>query len=95
MDNATNNIWEKCNQYNAVPFFGFPLIISYKNGAIIWEFPEGIDKIDNVAEKVRQFVGGSLIEITGNKIRILPSEKHLAVIIYQAFVSNNKSIKTK
>ena len=88
------SIWEKCRQYNAVHFYGFPLIISFKDGAITWEFPEGYNpnrsQIEEVANKLREFVGGRFVEVTTDKkIKILANEKHLAVIIYQAFLDKN------
>ena len=86
------SIWEKCEEYNAVPFFGFPLKVSFKNGSIVWEFPEGYapngSQTKEVAEKLKEFTGGDILEVTDKLIRILPSEKHLAVIIYRAFLGN-------
>lgn len=87
------SIWEKCREHNAVPFYGFPLKVSYKDGVITWEFPEGYNpngsQVQEVAHKLREFVGGSIIEITDKKIKILAGEKHIAVILYQAFLDQN------
>lgn len=88
------SIWEKCRQHNAVPFYGFPLVISFKDGVIIWEFPEGYtpngDASKQVAEELREFVGGSIVEVSEKRIKILAGDKHLAVIIYQAFLTRTK-----
>jgi hypothetical protein len=90
------SIWEKCQEHNAVPFFGFPVKPTFKNGVIIWEFPEGYapngDKTSDVAKKLQEFTGGDLIEVSQNVIKILPSEKHIGVFIFDAFMKGVKKI---
>jgi len=84
------SIWEKCREYSAVPFFGFPLRISFKDGIIVWEFPEGYapngSQTKDIAEKLKEFTGGKIIEVTDKLITVKPSEEYLAVIIYKAFM---------
>jgi hypothetical protein len=83
------SIWEKCEEHNAVPFFGFPLRTSFENGVITWEFPEGYtpngSQTKEVAEKLMEFTGGEIIEVTDKVIKIKSNDARLADIIYEAF----------
>ena len=85
------SIWEKCEEHSAVPFYGFPLKPSFKDGIIIWEFPEGYapngSQTKEVSEKLKELTGGEIIEVTDKIIKVRPSEDHLAGIIYKAFMS--------
>lgn len=35
------SIWNDCEEFNAVPFYGFPVRPHFKNGVITFEFPLG------------------------------------------------------
>ena len=84
------SIWEKCKEHNAVPFYGFPVRPSFKNGVIVFEFPEGYapngSQTKEVAEKLREFTGGDIIEVTDKIIKVLPNEKYLGVVIFNSFM---------
>lgn len=84
------SIWEKCKEHNAVPFYGFPVRPSFKNGVIILEFPEGYapngSQTKEVAENLREFTGGDIIEVTDKTIKVLPNEKYLGVVIFNSFM---------
>lgn len=88
------SIWEKCRQYDAVPFFGFPLRPSFIAGFILWEFPEGYnpngDKVKEVAEELKKFTNGEIIEVTDKIIKIKPNQSNIGHIIYKAFMNTNK-----
>jgi hypothetical protein len=90
------SIWEECQEHNAVPFFGFPVKPSFKNGLIIWEFPLGYtpngSKTKLVAEKLCELTGGDIIEITDKMVKVLPSEKYLGVMIFAAFMQSKKKL---
>ncbi len=90
------SIWDKCQEYNAMPFYGFPLSASFKDGIIIWEFPEGYapngSQTKEVANKLKAFVGGEILEVTDNIIRIKPNEKHIGAIIVSSFMASKLSI---
>jgi hypothetical protein len=90
------SIWADCQEHNAVPFFGFPVKPSFKNGLIIWEFPLGYapngSQTQVVAEKLREFTGGDIVEVTDKVVKVLPNEKYLGVVIFTAFLQSKKKL---
>ena len=88
------SIWEKCEEHKAVPFFGFPLKPDFIDGLIVWEFPEGYapngDQTKEVAEELKVFTGGEIIEVTNKTIKIKPKQEQLGYVIYKAFMNRNK-----
>mgnify|MGYP000222717524 CR=1 FL=1 len=87
------SIWEKCEEHDAVPFFGFPLKPNFIDGLIVWEFPEGYepngDQTKEVAEELKTFTNGEIIEVTNKTIKIKPNQDRLGYFIYKAFMDKN------
>lgn len=87
------SIWEKCGEYKAVPFFGFPMRPSFKDGIVTFEFPEKYtpngNQIQEVAEKLAKFLHGEIITVTDNIVKIKASDDAIASTIYNKFMSSN------
>ncbi len=84
------SIWEDCEKYDAVPFYGFPVKPSFENGLIVWEFPIGYEpngtQTQEVAEKLQKIVGGEIVEVSDKIIKIKPEQTKLGYLIYKVFL---------
>ena len=89
------NIWEKCKQYDALPYwyYGFPVIpvipeIQGRN--LIFNFPEGYapdgSKTDKVANELLELVGKKIILQTETVIAVELDYDKLAYILYKCMI---------
>ena len=46
------SIWNDCEDYDAFPFYGFPVKPSFKDGFVIFEFPLGYEPNGSQTQEV-------------------------------------------
>ncbi len=68
------SIWEDCKQYEALPFYGFPVKPSFKDGIIIFHFPEGYkpsgSQTKEVAKNLAKRFNGQILEASPKWVRV-------------------------
>ena len=87
------SIWNKCEKYNARPYFGFPLKVSFKDNIVTLHFPEGYkpngDRVEALAIELTKLYG-KLISVSKKTIKIKIRNDILASIIYKDLLDSNK-----
>jgi hypothetical protein len=86
------SIWTDCEEYNAVPFYGFPVKPSFDNDIITFEFPIGYEPNESQTKKVAQTLQkmfrGKILEITDKIVKVKLSKNSLSNIIYEYYLDN-------
>lgn len=86
------SIWYDCEEFKAVPFYGFPLIPKIENDFIIFEFPKGYtphgSKTNEVAQKLIEICGIDCKEnlITDKIVKVKLSAEKLPYVIYYFYM---------
>ncbi len=92
------SIWNDCEKYDAVPFYGFPVVPSLKDGIVTFEFPIGYNpdgsKTKEVAKKIHELYGGEIIEVTTKLVRVKIEMNQLGYILYKYYLDSNIEFKT-
>ena len=89
------SIWNECEEYNAMPFYGFPVKPFVKDGFIIFEFPIGYDpngsQTKEVAAKLRTLCGKKHKDnvVTTKMVKIKLDENKLAILIYNGYLNKH------
>lgn len=86
------SIWNKCEKYGAVPFFGFPVIPKFEDDMIIFEFPEGYDphgsETQRVAEVILGMIGKSIVEVTDKVVKVSIDNALLALFLHKQLLES-------
>jgi hypothetical protein len=87
------SIWNDCKQFQAVPFYGFPVIPKLEGDFIIFEFPKGYEpngsKTKEVAEKLIELCGSDCTDnlITNKIVKVKLSAEKLPYLIYNMYMN--------
>lgn len=87
------SIWNDCEQFQAVPFYGFPVIPKLEGDFIIFEFPKGYEpngsKTIEVAEKLIELCGSDCTDnlITNKIVKVKLSAEKLPYLIYNMYMN--------
>lgn len=88
------SIWEDCEEHGGVPFFGFPVKPSFKDGVFQFEFPLGYEpngsQTKEVAEKLNEMLGGEIIQVTDKIIQVRVDPEKLSYVIYDQYMTTNR-----
>jgi len=88
------SIWDDCEEFQAVPFYGFPVIPKLESDFIIFEFPKGYEpngsKTNEVAEKLIEICGSNCTDnlITDKIVKIKLSAEKLPYLIYDMYMNS-------
>ncbi len=84
------SIWNDCKEYDAVPFYGFPVKPYFKGGIFIFEFPLGYapngNQTQEVADNLIGILGGEIVEVTDKSVMIKIDEEALAYSLYGLYL---------
>lgn len=84
------SIWEDCEHFNAVPFYGFPVIPNFENGVITFEFPLGYtphgSQTQKVANKLKKLFKGEILEVTEKLVKVKVNEDSLKYVFYHYYL---------
>jgi hypothetical protein len=87
------SIWSDCEEFDAVPFYGFPVRPQFENDIITFEFPKGYEpngsQTQSVAEKLQKLFNGEIIEVTENVVRVKVGKNSLNYVLYKCYLENN------
>jgi hypothetical protein len=81
------SIWNKCEKYQAYPFYGFPIKMQIIAGTLNVIFPEGYTPNGNKILEVKNkfsYLLGDIIEETENSFKIKFDDNKLEDFIYHA-----------
>ena len=87
------SIWNDCEKFKALPFYGFPVIPRLESNFIVFEFPKGYEpngnQTDRVAEKLIKFCGEDSPEniIKDKIVKIKLSSEKLSFLIYDMYLN--------
>lgn len=87
------SIWNDCEEFQAVPFYGFPVIPKLEGDFIVFEFPKGYNpngsKTNKVAKKLIKLCGSNCKEnlITDKIVKVKLSAKKLPYLIYDMYTT--------
>lgn len=87
------SIWNDCEEFQAVPFYGFPVIPKLEGNFIVFEFPKGYEpngsKTNEVAKKLIELCGSDCAEnlITDKIVKIKLSDEKLPYLIYDMYMN--------
>lgn len=86
------SILNKCKEYEALPFYGFPVKPSFEEGNIVFEFPEGYSpngsRTQEVADKLARIVSGDIIKVTPNIVKVKPNMEMFGELIYGIYINS-------
>ena len=88
------SIWNDCEEFQAVPFYGFPVVPKIESDFIIFEFPKGYEpngsKTNEVAKNLVKLCGIDCDEnvITDKIIKIKISSEKLPYLIYNMYMDS-------
>jgi hypothetical protein len=84
------SIWNDCEEFNAVPFYGFPVKPNFENGVITFEFPLGYkpdgSQTQNVADKLQKLFKGEVLEVTEKLVKVKVNEDTLKYVFYRHYL---------
>jgi hypothetical protein len=89
------SIWNECEEFQAIPFYGFPLVLKLENDFIVFEFPRGYapngGQTDKVAKKLIRICGIDCPEniINDKIVKIKLHPEKLSHIIYEIYMGNS------
>jgi len=89
------SIWNDCEEFQTVPFYGFPVIPKLDGEFIIFEFPKGYEpngsKTKEVAKNLIELCGEEHCDniITDKIVKIKLSKDKLPYIIYQMYMDSS------
>jgi hypothetical protein len=87
------SIWNDCEEFDAYPFYGFPVILRLESNLIVFEFPKGYEpngsQTDKVAKRLINFCGEESTEnvINDKIIKIKLSSEKLSYLIYEMYLN--------
>jgi hypothetical protein len=85
------SIWNDCEKFNAVPFYGFPVKPHFEDGVITFDFPLGYkpngSQTQEVADKLQKLFKGEILEVTENCVIVKVNEDTLRYVIYQHYLN--------
>lgn len=91
------SIWNECEKFNAVPFYGFPVIPKFDNDIITFEFPKGYtpngSQTKKVSENLQKLFDGEIIETTENIVKVKIGRNSLKYVFYQYYLDNERHIR--
>lgn len=89
------SIWNDCKEFQAMPFYGFPVVLKLEEDFIIFEFPKGYEpngsQTEKVAKKLIKICGIDCPEniINDKVVKIKLSPIKLPYIIYEVYMENS------
>ena len=86
------SIWSDCKQYNATPFFGFPVLCSMSDDKTFkMEFPKGYSPNGNCTHELSDFVcrlfGEEVLSVSGTEICVLVDNEKLAWVLLKCIIA--------
>jgi hypothetical protein len=86
------SIWADCEEFDALPFMGFPVKPSVKDNVVTFEFPKGYapngSQTQDVADRLARILEGEVLEVTDKLVRVSFDETNLGTIIYSHYIEN-------
>jgi hypothetical protein len=83
------SIWNDCEEHNALPFYGYPIIPSVEGDVVTFDFPLGYEGgygMKEVAKTLEDILGGEVIMLTDNIVKVKFSPKEMGYVVYRYYL---------
>lgn len=83
------SIWNDCEEHNALPFYGRPIRPSVEGDVVTFDFPlgyEGSGGMQGVAKTLENILGGEIIMLTDNIVKVKFSPKEMGYVVYKYYL---------